>query len=84
MFFSWGGGGGEEETPGHVQHGVFFSLDDVSFPNSPFYVIYYILSSGGFTEAYVRPSRTVPPILDTLDRHVGCSSFDNSTTSSTH
>ena len=51
MFFSWGGGGGEEETPGHVQHGVFFSMDDASFPNSPFYVIYYILSSGGFAAA---------------------------------
>jgi len=80
--FSWGGGGGEEETPGHIQHGLFFSLDDPSFPNSLFYVIYYILNSGGFAAASVSPSRTVPPILDGLDRHVCCSSFDNSTTSS--
>ena len=25
MFFSWGDGGGEEESPGHVQHGCFFA-----------------------------------------------------------
>jgi hypothetical protein len=56
------------------------------FPNNPFYVIskYYILISGGFSTACVRPSRTVLPILDTLVRHVHCWSFDNLTTSFTH
>ncbi len=36
MVFCWGGGGGEEETPEHVQHGLFFSLDDASFRTSLF------------------------------------------------
>ena len=50
-----------------------------------FYVIYYIENSGGFTESYFRPSWTVTPILETLDRHVRCCGFDNNlTTSSTH
>ena len=68
-FFSWGEGGGEEETPGHVQHGFFFA-GRREFPNSPFYVMYYILISGGFGTSCVRPSRTVSPILDALGRHV--------------
>ncbi len=59
-----------------------FSQDDASFRTAHF-ILYNILSSGGFTAACVRPSRTVPPILDDLDRHVCRSSFDKSTTSST-
>ncbi len=49
-------------------------------PNSPVYVIYYILHTGSFAAACSRPSRTVVPILDDLDRHVLCSSFDNPST----
>jgi hypothetical protein len=48
--------------------------------NNPVYVIYYILCSGSFAAAFVRQSRTVSPILDALDRHVRCSSFDNPST----
>ena len=57
--FSWGGGGGEEETPGYVQDGRFFAGRH-EFPNSPFYVTYYILNSGVFTVSYVRPSQRCP------------------------
>jgi hypothetical protein len=59
-----------------------FSQDDASFRTALF-MLYIIVSSGGFTAACVRPSRTVPPILDDLDIHVCRSSFDKSTTSST-
>jgi hypothetical protein len=34
-------------TPGHVLQFVFTGRREV--PNSPFYVIYYIISSGGFS-----------------------------------
>ncbi len=62
--FSWGGGGGEEETPGHVQHGRF-SLDDASFQTVPFFMLYiFILSSGGFAASGFGPSGTVSPVLD--------------------
>ncbi len=38
-----------------------FSQDDARFQTAPFfYVIYYILSSGGFTAACFMPSRKVP------------------------
>ena len=58
-FFPLGGGGGEEDSPGQVLQSRFRRRRVGS--NSPiFYVIYYILSSGGFTEACVRPSRTTP------------------------
>ena len=35
MFFSWGEGGGEEETPGQVLLS-FFSQDDAHFQTAPF------------------------------------------------
>ena len=58
-FFSWGGGGGEEDSSGQVLQSRFRTRHEGS--NSPiFYVIYYILISGGFVVVYVRPSRTVP------------------------
>jgi hypothetical protein len=58
---------------------------DCGWSNIPiFYVVYYILISGGFTSSCFRPSRTVSPILDDLDRHVWCWRFDNLTTSFTH
>jgi len=60
MVFSWGGGGGEEETPGH---GLLsrFSQDDASLRTALFfYVIYYILSSGSFAAPSFRASRKVP------------------------
>ena len=49
-----------------------FSQDDARFQTAPFfYVIYYILSSGGFAAACFRPSRKVPstsmPWADTSD-----------------
>ena len=52
----WGGdGGGEETTSGHVHQVVFAGRHTLS--NNPiFYVICYILSSGGFTAACERPS----------------------------
>jgi hypothetical protein len=58
-FFSWGGGGGEEDSPGQVLQSHFHRRRAGS--NRPiFYVIHGILSSGGFTAACVRPSRTDP------------------------
>ena len=58
-FFSWGGGGGEEDSSGQVLQSRFRRRHVGS--NSPiFYVIYYILISGGFDAACVRPSRTTP------------------------
>ncbi len=80
-FFSWGVGGGEEELQGTAAEA--FSQDDASSKQS-LYVIYFILRSGSFTASCARQSRTVAPILDALDRHVHCSSFDNLMTSSTH
>ena len=58
-FFSWGGGGGEEETPGH---GLLnrFSQDDASLRTAFFIYIYYILSSGSFAASSFRASRKVP------------------------
>jgi hypothetical protein len=53
---SWVGRGGEERASGHVQQGRF-SLDDTRFQTETFfYVIYYILNSGGFTESSFRSS----------------------------
>ena len=40
-FFSWGGGGGEEETPGHGLLSRFFAGRRES-PNSPFFMLYII------------------------------------------
>jgi hypothetical protein len=49
MFFSSGGRGRGRGTPGHVLQFVFGGRREV--PNRPFYVIHYILSSGGFAAA---------------------------------
>ncbi len=75
-FFSWGGGGGEEELQGTTAE-AFSQTTRV--PNSPL-CLYYILCSGSFAAACERPSRTVAPILDALGRHVRCSGFDNPST----
>ncbi len=45
--FFLGGRGRGRGTPGHVLQFVFTGRHEV--PNSPFYVIYYIMISGGFT-----------------------------------
>jgi hypothetical protein len=67
MVFSWGGGGGEEETPGHRSVWFVFSLDDTSFRTSLFYVTYYILnSSGGFVESFADHHEGTP-----VPRHPG-------------
>ena len=47
----------------------------------PIFVIYYILSSGGFTAACFRPSRKVPSTSMPWAAHVRCSGFDNPSTS---
>jgi hypothetical protein len=70
LIFFLGGGGRGRGTPGSVQLRRFRRTTRV--PNSPVYVIYYILHSGGFAAACARQSRTVTPILDTLDRQVHC------------
>ena len=58
-FFSWVVGGGEEDSSGQVPQSRFHRRRAGS--NSPiFYVIYYILSSGGFAATCERPSRTAP------------------------
>ena len=49
MVFSWGGEGGEEEAPGHVQNGLFFHWTTRVSEQS--FLCYYILSSGGFAAA---------------------------------
>ncbi len=65
------GGSGEGKRKLEVTFSIVcFFAGRLESPNSPFYVIYYILNSGGFAAACVRPSRTVPPILDALVRHV--------------
>jgi hypothetical protein len=84
-FFFFGGSGRGRGTPGHVLMRRFGRTTRV--PNIPFYVIYYILisgGSGGFTTSCVRLSRRCSPIHESLVRHVFSSSFDNLTTSSTH
>ncbi len=43
-----------------------------------------ILNSVGFTTGCLQTIVNGDPIFESLDRHVRCSSFDNSTTSSTH
>ena len=53
MFFSWGDGGGEEELQGTTVE--TFSEDDTSSKH-PCYVIYYMLSSGGFVAHAFRSS----------------------------
>jgi hypothetical protein len=62
-FFSWGGGGGEEETPGQST-AESFSQDDTSLRTALFYVIYYKLSSGGFTPASSDHREGVPVSRD--------------------
>ena len=74
------GGAGEGKRNSRARAVETFSQDDASSKQPWVYVIYYILSSGGFAAACARQSRTVTPILDTLDRHVRCSSFDNPST----
>jgi hypothetical protein len=86
MVFFFGGRGrgrGNSRARSTWQNDLFFHWT-TRVSKQRFYVIYYILSSGGFTTVWVRPSRTVSPILDDLGRHVWFSSFDNSTTSSCH
>jgi len=73
-FFSWGDGKGEEETPRKVLMSRFRRTTRVSQHLSE--SLCYI-DQWGFTTGCVRPSRTVSPILDTMGRHVPCSSCDN-------
>jgi hypothetical protein len=55
-----GSGGGKRRRQGTSAGSVFAGRR--ALLNSPiFYVVYYILSSGGFVASYFRPSRTVPP-----------------------
>jgi hypothetical protein len=60
-FFSWGVGGGEEELKDTTVE--VFSQDDAS-PKQSCYVIYYMLSSGGFATHAFRSSRRVSSILE--------------------
>ena len=61
-----GGGWGRGRGNSGARPAESFSQDDTGFRTSFFYVIYYILSSGGFAAACARQSRTVAPILDAL------------------
>ncbi len=58
-FFSWGGRGRGRGTPGQVLLRCFHRTTRV--PKSTFYVIYYILISGGFTVAWLQTIVKVPP-----------------------
>jgi len=78
--FSWGGGGGEENSRTRLPR-RFHRTTRV--PNNPVYVIHYMLSSGGFTAACRQTIAKSALDLDALDRHVRCSSFDNLSTCST-
>ena len=49
MFFSGGGGGGKRDSRARAVE--TFSQDDASSKQPWVYVIYYMLSSGGFTAA---------------------------------
>ena len=62
--FFLGTGGGEEELQGATVEA--FSQDDASSKQPCFYVIYYMLSSGGFAAHAFRPSRRVSSILEAL------------------
>ena len=63
-FFSWGGGGGEEELQGTAAE-AFSQTTRV--PNGPVIcAIYYILRSGGFAVPCFRPSRKVASLLVAL------------------
>jgi hypothetical protein len=60
-WFFWAGRGGEEKASGHVSRvGFRWTTHTIKHPQF-FYVIYYILNSGNFTDACFRPSRMVPP-----------------------
>ena len=76
-FFSWWVGEGKRSSRARLPR-RFHRTTRV--PKIPVYVLYYILRSGSFTGGDVRQSRTVTPILDSLDRHVLCSRFDNPST----
>ena len=78
-FFSWGGGGGEEELQGTTAE-TFSQTTRV--PNSPVYVYIIYCAVEVSLQPCERPSRTVTPILDALGRHVRCSGFDNPSTES--
>jgi hypothetical protein len=65
--FSWGVRGRGRGTQGYILMRSFRRTTRV--PNNSFYVIYYILISGGFDSACVRLSRRYPLILDSLVSH---------------
>ena len=84
--FSWclGGQGGQREISRSRSAGSFFA-GRPTFSNRPsFYVTYSLLSSGVVDVSCFRPSWKVSPIVDVLDRHTRCWSFDNLTTSFTY
>jgi hypothetical protein len=76
-------GGEEEETPGHGLLSHFFT-GRLESPNSPFFVLYIVYRSVGVSFHQVSDHRESVLDLDNLDRHVWCSSVDNSTISSTY
>jgi hypothetical protein len=66
------GGEGEGKRNSRVRLAERLSQDGRA-PNSPVYVIYYLLSSGGFAAHVFRPSRKgAPRSSDTLGRRVRC------------
>jgi hypothetical protein len=78
-FFSWGNGGGEVETPGQVVES--FSQDDTSLRTTLFTLC---IKSVEVSLQHLQTIAKVTSILETLGRHVSCSSFDNLTTSFTY
>ena len=62
--FSWGGGEGEEDSPGQGLQSTFRRRRAGS--NGPMFIVYYIFTQWNFRCCMLQPSRVVPPILDAL------------------
>jgi hypothetical protein len=83
MVFLVGVGGGKRKSKGTSAGSVFAGRH--SLLNRPiFYVVYYILISGGFTTSCIRPSRTVPPESRDPGQTRTVLKFRQMTTSFTH
>ena len=76
--FSWGGGAGEEDSPGQLLQSRVRRRRAGS--NGPIVYCFLYIPQWKFRCCMLQPSRKVPSILEPWAAHVRCSSFDNPST----
>ena len=74
LIFVLGGGGGEEEAPGQVLLSRFRRTTR-AFKQPHFFMLFYILRSGGFRCSMLQAIAKSALDLDALDRHVALFGF---------